>query len=154
MSRARHVDSLPSDSKTGYPEPLRTRVAGRSRRRLGDAFGLTQFGVNLTRVEPGSESALRHWHSGEDELVYMLSGELVLVTDAGEETVTAGMVVGFPAGRADGHHFINRSAAPAEYIEVGTRAPDQDVCSYPDDDLVWVDQGNEQVPGHKDGSLY
>lgn len=148
-----HVSSITPERKTMYPSPYAERVADRERRRLGDRFGLTQFGVNLTTVGPGSESALRHWHTGEDELVYILSGELVLVTNAGEQPVAAGMVVAFPAGKDDGHHFINRSDAPAQYLEVGSRVEDDD-AHYPDDDLKWARRDGKRVPAHKDGTLY
>ena len=119
---------------SNYPEPFNARVAGRSKRRLGDALALTHFGVNLTTIRPGSASALRHWHARQDEFVYIVSGELVLVTGEGEQMLTAGMAAGFPAGRADGHQLVNRSGADAVYLEVGDRTPD-DRVTYPDDDL-------------------
>ena len=136
-----------------YPEPFKALVAGRERRPLGDAFGLTNFGVNLLRVPPGCASSQRHWHSRQDELVYVLSGELVLVTNAGEQLLTAGMVAGFPAGRADGHHLINRSARDAVVIEVGDRMP-RDEIDYSDIDMLvrWV--GGEERFVHKDGTPY
>lgn len=119
---------------TGYPPPFRARVAGRSKAKLGDRFGLKNFGVNLTRLEPGAESALRHWHTAQDEFIYVLDGTLVLITDAGERELRAGMCAGFPAGRADGHHLVNRGATTALYLEVGDRAAG-DEAHYPDDDL-------------------
>lgn len=128
---------LPETSATGYPEPFRALVAGRHRRRLGDAFGLTQFGVNLCRLEPGAASSQRHWHALEDELVYVLEGEVVLVTEAGETVLGPGMVAGFPAGRADGHHLINRSDRDALILEIGSRAPGPERVVYPDIDLVY-----------------
>ncbi len=103
--------TLPPRRGSGYPEPFQTAVEGRIKRALGDAFGLTQFGINLVEMPPGCWSSQRHWHSHEDEFVYVVSGELVLVTDAGEQPMRKGMVAGFPAGRADGHHLINRSDA-------------------------------------------
>ena len=112
--------TLPPRRSSGYPEPFQTAVEGRIKRALGDAFGLTQFGVNLVEMPPGCWSSQRHWHSHEDEFVYVVSGELVLVTDAGEQPMRKGMVAGFPAGRADGHHLINRSGQPAVYLEIGT----------------------------------
>ena len=138
---------------TQYPGPLAARVAGRARRRLGDALGLTQFGVNLTTLEPGSVSVLRHWHTHEDEFVYVLEGEVVLVTDAGEQTLTAGMCAGYPAGKRDGHHFVNRSQQPARYLEVGGRI-EEDVAHYPDDDLIWIERDGQAVLLHKDGTPY
>jgi uncharacterized cupin superfamily protein len=138
---------------TSYPEPLRSRVAGRSKRKLGDACGLTKFGVNLVTLDPGGESALRHWHTLEDEFVYVLSGEVVLVTDAGAQTLAAGMCAGYPAGRRDAHHFVNRSNAPAIYLEVGNRT-DGDNAFYPDDDLLWCEDEKGVYPAHKDGMRY
>lgn len=119
---------------TGYPPPYAAPCAAREKRALGDAVGLTQFGVNLVRVPPGVWSAQRHWHTAEDEFVYIVEGELVLVTDAGEQVLRPGMVAGFPAGKADGHHLINRTARDAVYLEVGTRAAKDDV-DYPDCDM-------------------
>ncbi len=120
---------------SNYPEAFKPRVDGRVKQRLGNALGLRNFGVNLTTLEPGSASALRHWHIAQDEFIYVVSGELVLVTDSGEQVLTAGMCAGFPAGRADGHHLVNRSARDAVYLEVGDRTPG-DGAHYPDDDLV------------------
>jgi uncharacterized cupin superfamily protein len=146
--------SLPSVSRTDYPEPFRKMVAGRSRRRLGDAFGLKNFGVNFTRLEPGAMSSMRHWHRKQDELVYMLEGEAVLVTDAGEQVLRPGMVVGFPAGRPDGHHLINRSTRDALYLEVGDRLPG-DGADYPDIDMkVTQDANGKWVYTRKDGTPY
>jgi uncharacterized cupin superfamily protein len=138
---------------SSYPEPFRSRMGERVKRRLGNACGLTQFGVNLVTLAPGGQSALRHWHTLEDEFVYMLAGELMLVTDAGEQVLTAGMCAGYPAGSRDGHHFINRSAAPAQYLEVGARVKG-DMATYPDDDLMWGDDGDGKYAAHKDGRKY
>ena len=124
--------------ETDYPEPFRAQVAGRHRLALGDRLGIGNFGVNLTRLDPGASSALRHWHSRQDEFVYIVEGELTLVTDAGETRLTVGMCAGFPAGVADGHRLINRSGQPASYIEVGDRS-DGDVIVYSDEDMVWRD---------------
>ena len=120
---------------SGYPEPFKQRVAARRKQRLGDAFGLSHFGVNLTTIPAGGTSALRHWHSREDEFIYVVSGELILVTDAGEERLATGMCAGFPAGRPDGHCLVNRSGRDAVYLEVGDRHPEDEV-TYPDDDIV------------------
>ena len=120
---------------TTYPEPFRALVAGRERRRLGEALGLKNFGVNLLRLPPGSASSQRHWHSRQDEFVYVVAGEVVLVTDGGEQTLTAGMAAGFPAGKADGHHLINRAAADALVLEVGDR-PAGDEADYSDIDML------------------
>lgn len=145
---------LPARSGSLYPEPFRSRVLPRDKRALGDAFGLTAFGVNLTVLHPGAESSMRHWHSHEDELVYVLDGELVLLTDAGEQILRAGMVIGFRAGDPDAHQLVNRSDRPATYLEVGSRDP-RDVASYPDEDLVarQTDAGQWYFL-HKDGRRY
>jgi uncharacterized cupin superfamily protein len=132
---ALEANSVPSVSGTNYPEQFRKHVAGRSRRRLGDAFGLKNFGVNLTTLAPGAMSALRHWHVKQDEFIYMVEGEAVLVTDAGEQILRPGMFAGFPAGRQDGHHLINRSSRDAVYLEIGDRLPG-DAADYPDLDMV------------------
>lgn len=126
---------VPAVTGSGYPEPFRSRVSARRKQRLGDAFGLKNFGVNLTTLPPGSVSALRHWHSHEDEFIYVVSGELVLITDGGEQRLNSGMCAGFPAGRADGHCLVNRSGADAVYFEVGDRRP-EDAVTYPDDDIM------------------
>ena len=125
-------------SRSSYPEPYRSRVLPRAVRRLGDALGLTRIGINLVRLEPGKESSMRHWHTHEDEFVYVLEGEVVLRTDAGEQRLTAGMCAGFPAGSPDGHQLINRGAQPALYLAISNRDP-QDVAYYadPDVDLLW-----------------
>jgi uncharacterized cupin superfamily protein len=125
-------------NSSGYPEPYRSRVLPREKRRLGDALGLTRIGVNRTVLPPGKESSMRHWHTHEDEFIYVLEGEVMLRTDAGEQRLTAGTCAGFPAGSRDGHQLINRSAAPAVYLEISNRDP-QDVAEYSDKDvdLVW-----------------
>jgi uncharacterized cupin superfamily protein len=118
-----------------YPAPYDQPCAARFRRCLGDAAGLTHFGVNLTRLPAGTWSAQRHWHTAEDEFIYIVDGELVLVTDAGEETLRAGDCAGFKAGVPDGHHLQNRSDRDALFLEVGSRRPDEDEVEYPDIDL-------------------
>ena len=145
--------TLPARSGSGYPAPFRDAVAGRIKRALGDAFGLSQFGVNLVEMPPGCWSSQRHWHSHEDELVYVVSGELTLVTDAGEQLMRAGMVAGFPAGKADGHHLINRSDRPATYLEIGTRIA-EDGAVYSDIDMEARPQGARHVFVHKNGEPY
>lgn len=136
-----------------YPEPFRSRMGDRVKRRLGDACGLTRFGVNLVTLGPGGQSALRHWHTLEDEFVYVLEGEVVLVTEGGEQTLHAGMCAGYPGGKQDAHHFVNRSSAPAKYLEVGNRI-DGDNAFYPDDDLMWGFDEKGGYAAHKDGSRY
>lgn len=146
--------SLESKSATNYPEPLRKFVAGRAKSKLGDAFGLKNFGVNLTTLAPGAMSALRHWHTRQDEFVYILDGEAVLVTDAGEQVLRPGMVAGFPAGRQDGHHLINRSDRDVVYLEVGDRLPG-DEADYPDMDMVTRQQPDGRwVYFHRNGEPY
>ncbi len=126
---------IAATSTSGYPEPFRSRVLPREVRRLGDAFGLTAIGASLVTIFPGKESSVRHHHTHEDELVYVLEGELVLHTDHGEETLRAGMVAGFRAGEGNGHHLMNRSGANATFLVVSNRSPD-DAATYPDDDLA------------------
>ncbi|WP_299410691.1 cupin domain-containing protein [Acaryochloris sp. IP29b_bin.148] len=147
------ITRIPHQTHSNYPTDFQPQVAGRSKQRLGDAAGLENFGVNLVRLAPGSCSALRHWHSRQDEFIYVLEGELVLATNAGQDFLTAGMAAGFPAGEADGHHLCNASDADAVYLEIGDRTPD-DRVDYPDDDLVaqWV-EGHWQFT-HKDGTPY
>src|SRR5918998_4528060 len=125
------IAKIPVHTGTTYPEEFRHVVVGRERQRLGDAGGLTQFGVNLTRLRPGAASALRHWHEIEDELVYVLEGELVLVEDSGETVLRPGDAAAFKAGVANGHHLVNRSDREALLLEIGTRAA-QDRGEYPD----------------------
>jgi uncharacterized cupin superfamily protein len=136
-----------------YPEPFRTRMGETDWRRLGNVFGLTQFGINLETFQPGAQSALRHWHTLDDEFVYVLDGEMVLCTDAGETLMRPGMCAGFKAGAKNGHHFVNRSDRPARLLVIGARVPG-DNCFYPDDDLLWVDTEAGHHAAHKDGRPY
>jgi uncharacterized cupin superfamily protein len=144
---------VPEKRGSIYPEPFRSRMGDRMKRRLGDACGLTRFGVNLVTLSPGGQSALRHWHTLEDEFVYVLTGEVVLVTNDGEQTLTPGMCAGYPRGKKDGHHLLNRSAAPATYLEIGDRT-EGDNAFYPDDDLMWVEDEGGVFAAHKDGRRY
>lgn len=146
--------SLPPRVTSGYPEAFRSRVTPREKRALGDALGLTRFGVNLTTLLPGKESSLRHYHTREDELVFILDGEVVLRTDDGEQLLTAGMCAGFPAGTTNGHQLVNRSAQPARYLEIGNRDAD-DVAGYSDVDLVCRrDANGAWAYTHRDGTPY
>src|ERR1700735_2122963 len=120
---------------SGYPAPYDRAVAQRRRQRVGDLAGLSHFGVNLTRLPAGAWSSQRHWHSGEDEFVYVIEGELVLVTDAGEEILRSGDCAGFKAGEPNGHHLQNRSNHDALILEVGSRRPQDDAVTYPGIDL-------------------
>lgn len=134
-----------------YPAPFGEMAKDRLKRGLGDAGGLTDFGVNLTELPPGAWSSQRHWHTAEDEFVFIISGELTLVTDDGEEVLRAGDCAAFPKNVANGHCLINKSGAIATYLEVGTRAPQTDACVYPD-----IDMHLERTKGftHKDGTPY
>lgn len=145
------IDAVPTRIGTGYPDPFNDACAGRVRQRLGDAGGLEAFGVNLMRLPPGKWSSQRHWHSHEDEFVYVLSGELTLVEDNAETLLRSGDCAAFPRGTGNGHHLQNRSSAVAVYLEVGSRhADDLTTCS--DIDLMSSNRGGIFV--RKDGSPY
>jgi uncharacterized cupin superfamily protein len=142
---------VPKIQGVGYPPPFDTPCAERVRQRLGNAGGLKDFGFNLMRLPPGNWSSQRHWHSHEDELVYVLEGELMLIEDGGETLLRAGDCASFPKGTGDGHHMINRSDRPAVYLEVGSRQPaDLTTCS--DIDLMSANADGRWI--HKDGSPY
>ncbi len=142
---------MPDRSVSSYPKEYQARVLPREARGLGDALGLTAIGVNHVTLFPGKESSLRHHHRHEDELVYVLEGEIVLHTNAGEELLTTGMVAGFRAGDGNGHHLLNRSARNATYLVVSNRHP-QDEATYSDEDLA-VKKGadGKYVYSRKDG---
>jgi uncharacterized cupin superfamily protein len=145
---------VPPRSSSGYPEPFRSRVLPREKRALGDALGLTRIGVNLTTLGPGKESSMRHFHSHEDEMVFIVEGEVVLITDRGEQRLVAGMCAGFPAGSGDGHQLVNRSDRPARYLEISNRDP-ADGAEYPDVDLVYRKQPDgTAIYTRKDGTPY
>jgi len=144
--------AVPVDSDCNYPTPFDRPCLGSVTQRLGRAGGLTTIGVNLTRLPPGVWSSQRHWHSHEDELVYVMEGELILVTDDGEERLRAGDYAAFKAGEPNGHHLINRSARDAVVLEIGTRDLDRDTCDYPDIDMLAVDADPPYV--HRDGTPY
>jgi uncharacterized cupin superfamily protein len=147
------IAAIAVDSRTGYPPPYDRVVVGRERKRLGNAAGLDQFGVNLTVLKPGAASALRHWHEKEDELVYVLEGELVLIEDAGETILKAGDAAGFKADSKNGHHLINRTPRDAVYIEVGTRSKHERVI-YPEADLMVIRDDKGARYTHKNGDPY
>lgn len=148
------ADVPPRTTPSLYPAPFAARVAGRQKQALGDAFGLKNFGVNRTTLKPGAMSALRHWHTVQDEFIYILSGRPTLITDTGETELQPGMCMGFRGGDPDGHHLVNRSSEDVVYLEIGDRLPG-DSGSYPDDDLkaVMGADGKWQML-HKDGSPY
>ncbi len=146
--------SLPESNATSYPEPFRAENQQRWNRRLGDHAGLTNFGVNLTRIVPGGQSSHRHAHSRQDEFVHVVQGEVELETDAGTERLSAGMCAGFPAGTGNGHRFVNRSNADVLLLVIGDRTAGDEV-SYPDIDM----HGRMGADGkfrftHKDGTPY
>jgi uncharacterized cupin superfamily protein len=147
------IGKLPVDIRTGYPAPFDRVVVGRERKRLGNAVGLDQFGVNLTTLKPGAASALRHWHQQEDELVYILEGEVVLIEDAGETVLKPGDAAGFKANTPNGHHLVNKTDRDAVYLEIGTRAK-QECASYPDVDLMAVRDARGMRYTHKNGEPY
>lgn len=145
------VASDPKRQGVGYPPPFAAQSAERIRQRLGNAGGLADFGVNLMRLPPGNWSAQRHWHSHEDEFVYVLEGELVLIEDGGETRLRAGDCAAFPKNSGDGHHLINRSDATAVYLEVGSRsAADVITCS----DIDMISPASDGRFLHKDGTPY
>lgn len=148
------AQAVPANAKkSAYPEPFASQVGGRVKRKLGDHFGLVNFGVNLTTLAPGAISALLHRHKVQDEFVYILAGHPTLITDGGEQALAPGMCVGFPA-QGVAHQIVNRSTEPATFLEVGDRLPG-DEGNYPNDDL----QAKQDAAGqwyfvHKDGSAY
>ncbi len=136
-----------------YPAPFAAMVGGRIKRQLGDVFGLKNFGVNLTRLQPGAMSALRHAHTVQDEFVYILEGRPTLFTDEGATELEPGMCAGFKAGSGNGHHLVNRGQEDVVYLEIGDRLPG-DSASYPDDDLAAFAENGTWHFRHKDGSPY
>jgi uncharacterized cupin superfamily protein len=147
------IDKVPLDTATRYPEPFCRTVVGRERKRLGNALGLDQFGVNLARLKPGAASSQRHWHAHEDEFVYMLEGELVLIEDGAETVLKPGDAAGWKAGTATGHCLINRTERDAVYIEIGTRAAAEKV-DYPDIDMRFERVGTKGRYLHRSGEPY
>jgi uncharacterized cupin superfamily protein len=145
--------SLEPRTGSGYPEPYRSRVLPREKRALGDALGLVRIGINHTTLPPGKESSMRHWHTHEEEFVYVLSGEVVLRTDAGEQVLKAGMCAGFPTGGTDGQQLVNRGSEPAVYLEVSNRDP-LDEASYSEVDLRFNAADARGIFTRKDGSRF
>lgn len=150
MAKRINPATAPALAGTTYPPPYDEPCLARQRTRLGDAAGLTQFGVNLLRLPPGVWSAQRHWHFGEDEFIYVVSGEIVLVTDAGDEVLRPGDCAGFKAGDKNGHCLQNRSDTDAVVLEVGTRVPGGDTAYYPECDMVATAGGYTR----RDGTPY
>jgi uncharacterized cupin superfamily protein len=155
MTRKRiEIRTLVPIAGTSYPPPFDEPCRARQRRKLGDEAGLTQFGVNLLVLPPGAWSSQRHWHTAEDEFVYVLSGEVTLVTEGGEEMLSAGDAAGFKAGEPNGHCLQNRSSSEARLLEVGSRAPAEDACYYPDIDMVAPAGGEPAEYTRRDGTPY
>lgn len=147
------ISAIPEKGGTGYPAEFAAVTHGRVRKRLGDAGGLTQFGVNLCRLQPGSGSSQRHWHHNEDEFIYMLAGEAVLIEDDGETVLKPGDAATFKAGVANGHCIVNRSNADALFLEVGTRAATE-IAECPDIDMRAVKDADGMRFTRKDGSSF
>lgn len=146
-------ETVPGRRGSGYPKPFDGPCADRFKRPLGDAFELADFGVNLVTLPPGAWSSQRHWHSAEDEFVFVLKGSPTLITDAGRERLAPGMCAGFPRGEADGHHLVNETGADVEYLEVGARNADDDV-DYSDIDMRARGRGRGGFFARKDGTPY
>lgn len=143
--------AVPERMGVGYPAPFAALSAHRLSQRLGNAGGLADFGVNLTRLPPGEWSSQRHWHSHEDEFVYVLEGEIVLIEDEGETTLHAGDAAAFPKGSGNGHHMINRSQRDAVYLEIGSRQP-EDIATCSDVDIMSTNADGRFL--HKDGTPF
>ncbi len=143
--------TLPEESATPYPAPFDEIIRGRHRRRLSPALGIGAFGVNIVRIEPGAQSSARHYHSEQDEFVYVLEGEATLVSDEGETVLRAGMAAGFPAGNPNGHTIANRTDTDILVLEVGNRPAQEDVV-YPDIDMANAVRGGKPHFTRKDGS--
>jgi uncharacterized cupin superfamily protein len=147
------ADVAPRATRSSYPEIFAVTMQGRDKRTLGDLFGLTGFGVNLTRLAPGARSSIRHAHSVQDEIVYILEGRPTLVSDAGRTSLKPGMCAGFRGGSGDAHHLVNETCEDVVYLEMGDRRPG-DGAVYPDDDLVAQSVEGGWRYTHKDGSPY
>jgi uncharacterized cupin superfamily protein len=152
MPKRIDLEAVPVHRGCAYPATFDLPCATRARQRLGEAAGLTDFGVNLMRLQPGGWSSQRHWHSAEDEFVFIVEGEVVLVTDSGEETLRAGDSAGFKAGIKDGHHLQNRSQRDAVILEIGSRKPD-DEGEYSDIDMRFT-RRSDSAFSHKNGAPY
>ena len=147
------IAEVPADTECLYPDPFHKPIAGRARKRLGNAVGLSQFGVNLTTLKPGTWSSQRHWHRNEDEFVYVLEGEIVLCESHGETVLKAGDAAGWKANSGNGHCLINRSGRDAVYIEVGTRTVNETTV-YSDIDMRLERDKNGIRYLHKSGEPY
>jgi uncharacterized cupin superfamily protein len=148
---AKVIDPKTVEAKRGtiYPKVYAKDVEGRLKKKLTELLGLTQFGVNVTTLQPGAMSSQRHWHTAEDEFCYILEGELALVTNEGEQTLGTGMAMAFPANDGNGHHLVNKSAKSATYLEIGTRSPVEHVV-YSDVDMDLITAGGKSIMRRKD----
>jgi uncharacterized cupin superfamily protein len=153
MTKKIDIDAITPVIGTLYPSPFDQPCRTRRRQKLGDAAGLTQFGVNLLVLPPGAWSSQRHWHTASDEFVYVLAGEVTLVTEGGEEILRAGDAAGFKAGDANGHCLQNRGSGEARVLEVGTRVG-HDAAHYPDIDMTMPPGGKPAIYTHRDGTPY
>ena len=155
MTKTPILDPKTVSPRTGSVSPpeLAPPLVGREKRALGNVFDLTQFGVNLTTLAPGTWSAHRHWHENEDEFVFVLEGEITLVDDAGEHLLKSGMCAGFKAGVANGHHLVNKTKTPVTYLEIGTRAP-REQAHYSDVDMLYVRDGKTITVTRKSGEPF
>ena len=147
------AEAPPRAKPSNYPEPFASRMAKRDKRPLGDLFGLTNFGVNLTRLAPGGSSSLRHAHAKQDEIVYILEGSPTLITNPGRTPMKPGMCAGFKAGTGDAHHLVNETEEDVVYLEIGDRTPG-DSAAYPDDDLAVETVDGKLHFTHKNGAPY
>lgn len=153
MAEPLRARDVPARTGTIYPQPYAAAMEGRAKRALGDCFGLSQFGVNLTVLAPGAASSERHWHETEDEFVLVLEGEVTVIDDAGEHLLGPGMCMGFKAGVPNAHKLVNRSSAPVTLLEVGTRS-EGDRVHYPEADMAAVKTGGKFHITRKDGTAY
>ena len=153
MVKKLDVDRIEAHIGSGYPPPFNKQVAMRERKRLAEAAGLTKIGVTLLRLPPDTWSTQRHWHTNSDEFVFVVSGEVVLVTDDGEEVLQAGDSVGFKANDGNGHHIQNRSSSDAVILEIGNHLS-TDTAYYPDIDLIAALVDGKPTITHRDGSPY
>ena len=153
MTKPSRLDPKTVTPRTGtiYPPEFAGPLKGREKRALGDVFGLTQYGVNLATLAPGSWSSQRHWHEKEDEFIFVVEGDITLIDEAGEHLLKPGMCAGFKAGVANGHHLVNKTKTPATYLEIGTRSADE-VAAYPDIDMKAVKTDGKFVLTRKDGT--
>ena len=153
MTKPSKLDPKTITPRTGtiYPPEFAGPLKGREKRALGDVFGLTQYGVNLATLAPGSWSSQRHWHEKEDEFIFVIEGDITLIDDAGEHPLKPGMCAGFKAGVANGHHLVNKTKTLATYLEIGTRSANE-VATYPDVDMKAVKTDGKFVLTRKDGT--